>query len=242
MYVARKYGQEHYYCLFDKIPEITYEKIGSSYIGSATDNNGNIIFSNYLGYESYGNAFGGRELTLKMKDGTTEKIKDHWFDWGYYKKHGDFIDIGGGTLEQLQKCYVYCGYNINKCTFEKMLDDYYSREKEYKYDEIEEWCNLQYKWYPVIIGNKRIPLMVNERGDFTEKETKKRIYVRENTCRLRYKYNGKTDKEFKQCLFKYSYMDGDRKIKIERKMLDVLKESLTNYTIDQIISNCKLNF
>lgn len=153
MHVTRRYGQEHYYCLFDEIPEITYEKIGSSYVGSATDNNGNIIFSNYLGYESFGNAFGGRELTLKMKDGITEKVKDHWFDWGHYKNHGEFIDIGGGTLEKLQECYVYCGYNINKNTFERMLDDYYSREKEYKYDEIEEWCNLQYIWYPVIINN-----------------------------------------------------------------------------------------
>lgn len=39
MHVTRRYGQEHYYCLFDEIPEITYEKIGSSYVGSATDNN-----------------------------------------------------------------------------------------------------------------------------------------------------------------------------------------------------------
>lgn len=239
MYVARRYGQEHYYCLFDEIPEITYEKIGSSYVGSATDNNGNIIFSNHLGYESFGNAFGGRELTLKMKDGTTEKVKDHWFDWRYYKNHGEFIDIGGGTLEKLQECYVYCGYNINKNTFERMLDDYYSREKEYKYDEIEEWCNLQYIWYPVIINNKKIPLMVNKKGDFVERESKKRIYVREN--RLRY-INGNTYKEFKQCLFKYSYIDNNRKVKIERKLLDVLIDSLTDYTIEQIISNCKLNF
>ena len=98
---------------------------------------------------------------------------------------------------------MYCGYNINKNTFEKMLDDCYSREKEYEYNEIEEWCNLQHIWYPVIINNKKIPLMVNEKGDFAERETKKRIYVREN--RLRYKSNSKTDKEFKQCLFKYSY-------------------------------------
>lgn len=108
-----------------------------------------------------------------MKDGTTEKVKDHWFDWGHYKNHGEFIDIGGGTLEKLQECYVYCGYNINKNTFERMLDDYYSREKEYKYDEIEEWCNLQYIWYPVIINNKKIPLMVNKKGDFVERESKR---------------------------------------------------------------------
>ena len=41
MYVARKKGWKHYYCMFDEIPEITYEKIGCDYVGSACDENGN---------------------------------------------------------------------------------------------------------------------------------------------------------------------------------------------------------
>ena len=35
MYVSRKYKPENYYCMFDEIPEITYEKIGCDYVGSA---------------------------------------------------------------------------------------------------------------------------------------------------------------------------------------------------------------
>lgn len=129
--------------MFDEIPKITYEKVGADYVGSVTDQDGNIIFSDYLSYNSWGKAFANMELTLHMKDGSIQKIKDYWYDCGYYKQHGEFINVGGGTLESLQKCYVYCGYNINKAIFQKMLDDYYLREKEYDYREIEEWVKLQ---------------------------------------------------------------------------------------------------
>lgn len=137
----------NYYCVFDEIPELKYERIGRDYVGSACDKEGGIIFSHYLGhaYSYYLPAFGGRELTLKMKDGTERKIKDHWFDLGYCPSHGEFIHIGVGTLEKLQKCYVYYGMNINKFIFQKMLDDYYMREREYSYDDIENWANMQRK-------------------------------------------------------------------------------------------------
>lgn len=240
MYVARRYGQEFYYCLFDEIPEITYEKIGSSYIGTAIDEDGNIIFSKHLGYERWGDAFAGRELTIKMKDGTTEKIKHHWFDWGHYKKHGEFVSIGGGTLKSLQNCYVYCSYNIKKQTFEKMLDDYYAREKEYEYYEIEKWCKLQYKWHDVIIDGTKYPYMVDYKGDFVNKYSKEPICgMRHNKCKMK-KVNGKY-KSFQLCIFKMAYKDGDNLVKIERKMLDVLRESLPDYTNEEIIKNCKLN-
>lgn len=240
MYVSRRYGNEHYYCLFDEIPEVTYEKVGMDYIGSACDKDGNIIFSHHLGYDSWGKAFASRELTLHMKDGSTQKIKSYWYDWGHYKKHGEFIDIGAGTLEDLQDCYVYCGMNINKSTFQKMLDDYYSREKEYGYDEIKEWTRLQYKWYPLIIDGKKYPFMVNEKGDFVERESKKRIYPRENRFICRYSIKGKTDKDFKLCLFKLQYKDGERLIKIERKMIDVLKESLP-FSESEILEKARID-
>ncbi|MEG1563782.1 MAG: hypothetical protein RR313_11290 [Anaerovoracaceae bacterium] len=221
--------------MFDEIPQLTYEKIGSDYIGSAIDNHGNIIFSDYLGYELWGNAFGGREISLQMKDGSIQKIKDNWFTLGTYKPHGDFIGIGGGTLETLQNCYCYFGYNINVEAFQRMLDDYYSREKEYEYDEIRKWTKLQYKWYDVIIDKKRYPLMVNECGDFVDRYSKEPVFVRNNYTR----YHAKTGKSFGYCLFKWQYNDGDRLVKIEKKMLDVLKESLP-HTEEEILKNCKL--
>lgn len=150
MHKANIGNHYYYYCVFDVIPEMTYEKIGSDYIGSAVDEYGNIIFSRHLGYRRYGDAFGGRELCLEMKDGTVEKIKDHWFDCGGYSGHGDFIEIGAGTLKSLRDCYVYYGMNINKFTFNKMLADYLMMDKPYEYYEIEKWCKMRYKWYDVI--------------------------------------------------------------------------------------------
>ena len=230
-------GYSHYYVIFDEIPKLTYEKIKGDYIGSALDEYGNIIFSEHLKWQPFGDAFAGRELTLKMKDGSIQKIKDHWFDHGHYKEHGEFIGIGAGTLESLQKCYVYCGLNINKDTFQKMLDDYYSREKEYDYYEIEKWCKLQYKWYDVIIDGKKYPYMVNKKGDFVEKYSKEPIYPRRNICRIKY-YN-KVGKSFDLCLFKINYKENGRLIKIERKMIDVLKESMP-YSVEEIKKNCNI--
>lgn len=238
MYVNRKYANHSYYCLFDEIPETTYEKIGCDYVGSAVDESGNVIFSSWLKRESYGNAFAGREISLPMKDGTVEKIKDYWFDRGSYPEHGEFVSIGCGTLEQLQNCYVYYGCCINKKTFETMLADYYSREKEYEYNEIQKWCNLQHKWYGVVIGGKNYPYMVNKFGDFVDAFTKESVYVRHNIGKM--KKIGEEYRTFNICLFKLKYHDGDRIVKIEKNMFDVLRESLTDLTDEEIIKNCKL--
>lgn len=240
LYRAEGYGGEHYYVIFDEIPEMTYEKIRSDYIGSVTDECGNIIFSRFLEWKPYGDAFAGRELNLKMKDGTITSIKDHWFDCGSYEEHGEFVGIGAGTLEELQKCYVYCSYNMNKNTFQKMLDDYYTREKEYEYYEIEKWCKLQYKWYDVIIDGIMYPYMVNKNGNFVHKYTKEPIYPRTNKSIGKYKWKGKTDKYFNLCLFELKYKERDKTVKIQRKMMDVLRESLP-FNEEEITLNCKID-
>lgn len=223
----------NYFAIFDKVPELTYEKIGADYIGSAVGSNGDIISSHFLKKERFGDAFGGREIELKMKDGNTEIIKNYWFDQGSYKEHGEFVGIGAGIIEELQKCYVYFGYNINKNTFEKMIDEYLAREKLYEYREVEEWCKLQHKWYDVIVNNNTIPFMMNKYGEMVEKESKKRVYPRRNIAR---KVNGKY-KEY--TYFRFSYRNGDRLIKVESSYLDVLKNTLP-YQEKEIKINCKI--
>lgn len=222
MCVIREHGNVHYYCVFDEMPEITYEKVGADYVGSAIDTDGNVIFSHFL-RKGYSGAFAGRELSLTMKDGNVQKIKDYWWDDGHYRGHGEFIDIGAGTLADLQKCYVYCSCNINRTAFWKMLDDYYSREKEYKYYDIDAWVKMQYTWYPVMIDGKVFELlMVNEKGHFADKWTKKRVYPMEK----RHRYFKKADKRFLIHLFKHEYNDGKRLVKIERRLDEVYRESL----------------
>lgn len=224
----------HYYTMFNEIPEITYEKIGSDYVGSYVDSKGTVIFSRFLKRERFGDAFGGSELHLNMKDGTIQTIKDYWFDHGSYNQHGEFIGIGAGTLEELQRCYVYCGKNINKEAFNEMVEEYLTRDKLYDYREVEEWCKLQYEWFPVIIRGKKIPFMMNKYGDMAEKETKKRVYPRYNLCRnVKGKWKDYT-------YFKFAYKDGDRIIKIHDSYLKVLKATLP-FVEEEIKVNCKLN-
>ena len=57
MCVIRRYGKEHHYCMFDEIPEITYEKVGCDYVGSACDENGNIVFSKFLKKRAFWKCF-----------------------------------------------------------------------------------------------------------------------------------------------------------------------------------------
>lgn len=222
----------HYCAMFDEIPEMTFEKIGSDYIGSYEED-GKVILSWHLEKWGFKDAFGGRELNLKMKDGTTKTIKDYWFDNGSYEKHGDFISIGSGTLEDLQRCYVYCSMNINKEAFTDMVEEYLKKDKLYEYNEVEEWCKLQYTWYNVLVHGKEIPFMMNKYGHMVEKESKKRVWARTNRSK---KING----EYKEYnYFKFEYKNNDRLIKIEANYLEVLKNTLP-FTEKEIKINCKV--
>ncbi len=229
--IKQKHG--NYFVVFDEIPKLTYEKIGTNYVGSAVNSTGDIVASHFLKKQPFGDAFAGRELTLEMKDGSTEKIKDYWFDHGSYEKHGEFVGIGAGTLEELQKCYVYFSYNINKTTFEKMIDEYLVHEKLYEYREVEEWCKLQHAWFDVIVNGKKIPYMMNKYGEMVEKESKKRVYPRHNVMR---RVNGRYKE---QVYFRFSYKDNGSLIKIDANYLETLKRTLP-FTEEEIITNCKI--
>lgn len=212
--------------VFDEIPRITYEKIGADYVGSAYLPSGKVLFSYYLQKKSWKGAFAGRPLTLPMKDGTTVEIKDWWYDAGPYPAHGMFCDIGAGTVEELQRCYVYSGMYIAKEALQEMMDEYYTRDRDYTYKEVEDWVNLQYTWYPVVVDGKKTTLLVNKNGGFIDSQTKKRVHVQTNIWRIRYKAKGKTDKEFRFCFFDWERMENGRLIKDRRKMVDILKASL----------------
>lgn len=229
--IKQKHG--NYFVVVDEIPEITYEKIGDSYVGSATSSNGDIIASRFLERRYYDSAFGGAEIELKMKDGSLKKIKDYWFDNGSYAEHGEFVNIGVGTVDELQKCYVYSGYNINKEFFEKMVNEYLTREKLYEYREVEEWCNLQYIWYDVIVNGTQIPYMMNKFGDMVEKESKIRVYPRRNII---WRING-TFKTY--VFFRFSYKNNGKLVKIDANYLDTLKSTLP-FTEEEIKINCKI--
>lgn len=126
----------HYYVIFDEIPQMTYEKVGANYVGSACMEDGTVIFSEFL-KKGHRGAFAGRTIPLTMKDGSVENICDYWWDNGPYPAHGEFIGIGAGTVSDLQKCYVYCSMNIAKAAFEKMLEEYFRHDHSHEYYELQ---------------------------------------------------------------------------------------------------------
>jgi len=226
---AYKNPNGHLYIMVDKIPKLTYEKIGASYVGSDEQE----LFNDYLKYEyGYGSfkAFAGREFSIELKDGTIIKLKDHWWDYGVYDKENEYVGIGLGTLESLLDCFVFCSYNVRKDKLEELINDYLSRDKFYEYYEIEKWCKLQYIWYPLIFHGKQLPFMMNYKGNVVERDTKEYKYALHNYMKI------KKDKTFLLKLFKLSYKDENgRLIKLEDSYINVVKETLPDFEVKKYL-------
>lgn len=80
--------------------QLTYERVGNDYIGSDGPFRDALVFSRGCGRFV---AFGGRELTIPMKDGTTQKLKDHWWSGGIK----GYRHVVRSDVESLKRCYVF---------------------------------------------------------------------------------------------------------------------------------------
>ena len=216
---AHKNKNSHLYLMVDNIPQMTYEKIGSSYVGADKEN----YFSDYLKYErGSGNfmAFGGREIRMQMKDGSIQKLKDHWWDSGHYDREHKYINIGLGMLDELQNCFVFRGYNIRKDKLELLVEEYLKNDIFYEYYDIEKWAKLQCDWFPLIFHGRQLPFLMNCKGDIIDVITKERKYALHNYIKV------KKTKYFKLKLFKLEYRDNNRLIKLEDSYDNIVKETL----------------
>ena len=218
---AHKNKNGHLYLMVDNIPQMTYEKVGSSYIGS--DNNN--YFSDYLKYEhGYGRfvAFAGREFPIKLKDGSITKLKDHWWASGSYDKNHKYIGVGLGTLSELQDCFVFCSYNIREDKLDALVEEYLQDNIFYEYYDIEKWGKLQHKWFRLMFHGKKLPFMMNHKGEIIDYLSNERKFALHNYIII------KKTKDFKLRLFKLQYKDNDRLIKLEDSYDNVVKETLPN--------------
>ena len=83
-------------------------------------------------------AFGGRKFTLKLSDGTEEKCHGQWWD-GMSKSakelynYDNIVDFPSETVNNLQKCYLFCGRCCDKEWLEELKAEY--KGKIYNYDE-----------------------------------------------------------------------------------------------------------
>ena len=83
-------------------------------------------------------AFGGREFTLKLSDGTEERCNGLW--WDDYSKAvielfnlDDIVYFPSATVDDLKKFYLFYGRRCDKRWLEKLKAEY--KGKIYDYEE-----------------------------------------------------------------------------------------------------------
>lgn len=114
-----------------------YERVGDDYIGKDGP------YTDVLGY-SHGSgrfvAFAGRTITVRMVDGTTESLKDHW--WQTYIPGS--VSAPHADVESLKQCYVFSGgacisledYNALRSAYTGPVYGYWDYEKVIKFDDM----------------------------------------------------------------------------------------------------------
>lgn len=138
-----KFNEELAYVLNRKV-KFTYDKIDNKTIIGKDE--GMIQFYYWDGcVDPFGHkAFGGREFTLQLSDGTEQHCCGDWWD-GMNKtaaKLYDYKDLEYfifSTIDQLKKCYVFSGCMCTKQWLEKIKSEY--QGKVYDYREYEKVIN-----------------------------------------------------------------------------------------------------
>ena len=65
-------------------------------------------FERYLAFKrGWGDfvAFGGSGFTVRMIDGTSREVKDHW----WHGSRSGFVDVAVQTVAGLRECFIFCG-------------------------------------------------------------------------------------------------------------------------------------
>lgn len=116
--------------------QMTYERVGNDYIGSDGPFRDALIYSRGSGRFV---AFAGREFSVPMKDGTIQKLKDHWWS-GSIAGHKS---VTCSDVDSLKRCYVFSGALCDPETLDALRATYQGcvypnrdYEKVIKYDDM----------------------------------------------------------------------------------------------------------
>ena len=127
--IKHAYGNDHYYVVVDQPLKYVYTRVGDRFNGKHGD------FYDFLaGSGRKGEAFAGRSFDIQLDDGT--KFHCQGDVWAVAAPK-DFIPVihgGFASLEQLQKCYVFCSGNVAKSLVDAWLAINQPTDDYYKYD------------------------------------------------------------------------------------------------------------
>jgi hypothetical protein len=136
------YGHRHWYLLLDEYPDYRYESrpVEPDAVSYIRPQNETLYWAevgpfvkSYVHSPGSSNAFGGREINIPMKDGTTRTFKGDLWDSGQWLANPNSKGVGIGSVEQLTKCYVFFGgSHIDNDFFERWLDENPDKIAPYK--------------------------------------------------------------------------------------------------------------
>lgn len=121
--------------VLDKIEPMVYKRIGSDFIYGT---NGILYHCYFKRHERGQKAFGGRKFDITLDDGEIVNCSGEWWDGNRNKVEKELgISLASrsiSTKEELKKCYVFFGYDIDLESFTKLIDDYHSNVFSFIYD------------------------------------------------------------------------------------------------------------
>ena len=153
---AVKFNQSIAYVL-DKKPELIYKKVDGLIYG--TDG----IFYQCYKYDRPSKnwqAFGGREFEIKLETGDIVKCNGQWWNGGFDevgKLAGCTIGASVlSTVEELKKCYVFSGYEVDMDKFKEFIKSYTDMVYPYReYEKIIRYDDEINKWISRVLKLER---------------------------------------------------------------------------------------
>lgn len=117
------------FVILDKLPEYEYryEPDRNTLLGTS----GPFAVVYTKSFDGDNQAFAGRKFTLKLVTGEEVICKGQWW-WAHPK---GYISVGVSTLEELEKCYVFCGAHIEPGTLEEWLKSNTPKSEYYHYEK-----------------------------------------------------------------------------------------------------------
>ncbi|MBY8934251.1 hypothetical protein [Pseudomonas fluorescens] len=129
----------HYYVVVDRLPKFVYHR-GEEEVWHSHRKQRRLMahdggfYSFMVERPGTRDAFAGRKFTIALDDGGTLECDGHVWDEFDPSRPEPVVQVGVGTLESLEKCYVFFGGQISAAKLQAWLDANQPSSRYHKYD------------------------------------------------------------------------------------------------------------